>query len=111
MANEDTIFMPLLMMGVSGLFSLTMALLIDQYMEITELSSSSGHSYDLNSHVKTVRETSFDSNSKVKLSLVNLTKTYSKTGITAVSNVNLHLRTQQITALLGKNGAGKSTLM
>ncbi len=41
----------------------------------------------------------------------NLSKTYRKGNIEALTNINLDIREGEFTALLGQNGAGKSTLI
>ncbi|KPM06947.1 ABC transporter sub-family A-like protein 9 [Sarcoptes scabiei] len=45
------------------------------------------------------------------MKLQNLTKTYQKNKIKALSNFNLTMSENEITVLLGHNGAGKTTLM
>ena len=43
------------------------------------------------------------------ITIKNLTKTYGK--ITALNNINLNFKDNQVTAIMGENGAGKSTLL
>ena len=49
------------------------------------------------------------SKNRIKISIQNLFKKFGKK--TVVSNINLNIYENQLTALLGENGAGKTTLM
>ena len=49
-----------------------------------------------------------NSGSKTKITLKNITKSFS--GITVLNNINLEFTSGEIHGLVGQNGAGKSTL-
>ena len=49
-----------------------------------------------------------NSGSKTKITLKNITKSFS--GITVLNNINLEFISGEIHGLVGQNGAGKSTL-